>query len=119
MSADQRTIYLTIDLALRVGEVVLASGAGAADTTASMLAVTSAAGLRNCEVDVTFTSLALSYQAEPDAPPETHLRQVRYRKLDYSHLSSVDRLVHAFARGGLGVDDARKRLACIVSSGHP
>jgi uncharacterized membrane protein YjjP (DUF1212 family) len=119
MSGDQRTTYLTIDLALRVGEVVLASGAGAADTTASMLAVTSAAGLRKCEVDVTFTSLALSYQVQPDAPPETHMRQLRYRSLDYSQLTAVDRLVGAFARGGIGVDDARKRLASIVSAGHP
>ena len=119
MSDDERTIYLTIDLALRVGELVLASGAGAADTTATMLSVTSAAGLRNCEVDVTFTALTVSYQGEPDSAPETHMRQVRYRALDYSHLTSVDHLVRAFAAGEVGVEDARKELSRIVSGGHP
>lgn len=119
MSDDQRSIYLTIDLALRVGELVLASGAGAADTTATMLSVTAAAGLRNCEVDVTFTSLTISYQGEPDAPPETHMRQVRYRALDYTHLTSIDHLVGSFAAGEVGVEDARKELATIISAGHP
>jgi len=116
---DSRTVYLTIDLALRVGELVLSSGAGAADTAATMLAVTSAAGLRNCEVDVTFTSLTISYQNEPDTAPETHMRQVRYRATDYSHLTAVDHLVRAFARGDVGVEEARKQLATITSAGHP
>ncbi|HET7327643.1 MAG TPA: threonine/serine exporter family protein [Nocardioidaceae bacterium] len=119
MSDDQRSIYLTIDLALRVGELVLASGAGAADTTATMLAVTSAAGLRNCEVDVTFTSLTISYQGEPDVAPETHMRQVRYRALDYTHLTSIDHMVRSFAFGEIGVEEARKELATIISAGHP
>jgi uncharacterized membrane protein YjjP (DUF1212 family) len=116
---DERRIYLTIDLALRVGDLVLSSGAGAADTTATMLAVTSAAGLRNCEVDVTFTSVTISYQGEPDTPPETHMRQVAYRGTDYSRLTDVDHLVRSFAAGEIGVEDARKELATITSTGHP
>lgn len=119
MNDDERRIYLTIDLALRVGDLVLSSGAGAADTTATMLAVTSAAGLRNCEIDVTFTSVTISYQGEPDTPPETHMRQVRYRGTDYSHLTAVDHLVRSFAAGRIGVEDARKELATITSIGHP
>ncbi|MGH3386296.1 MAG: threonine/serine ThrE exporter family protein [Nocardioidaceae bacterium] len=119
MTDDQRSIYLTIDLALRVGEVVLASGAGAADTTSMMLSVTSAAGLRNCEIDVTFTSLTLSFQSEPDTPPETHTRQVRYREIDYSRLTDVDHLVRQFAAAEIDLDEARRQLGTIVTSGHP
>lgn len=119
MNDDERRVYLTIDLALRVGDLVLSSGAGAADTTATMLAVTSAAGLRNCEIDVTFTSVTVSYQGEPDTPPETHMRQVQYRTTDYTHLTLVDHLVRSFAAGEVGVEDARKELAAITSVGHP
>jgi uncharacterized membrane protein YjjP (DUF1212 family) len=38
--------YLACDLALRVGEILLASGAGAADVTAIMLVLTRASGVR-------------------------------------------------------------------------
>jgi uncharacterized membrane protein YjjP (DUF1212 family) len=79
---EQREVYRTIDLALRVGEVLLSSGAGTADATATILGVTAAGGLRGCEVDITFTSMAVSYQAAPDVAPETHMRVVRYRSQD-------------------------------------
>ncbi|HET6298218.1 MAG TPA: threonine/serine exporter family protein, partial [Kribbella sp.] len=42
---EQRELYRTMDLALRIGEVVLSSGAGTADATATILAVTAAGGL--------------------------------------------------------------------------
>ena len=58
---EQVEVYRTLDLALRVGEVVLSSGAGTTDATATILAVTAAGGLRGCEVDITFTSIAISY----------------------------------------------------------
>ena len=63
------------------------------DATATILGVTAAGGLRGCEVDITFTSMAVSYQAAPDVAPETHIRLVRYRSQDFSRLTDVDRLV--------------------------
>src|SRR5258708_6653104 len=90
---EQREVYSTLDLALRIGEVMLSSGAGTADATATILAVTAAGGLRGCEVDITSTSMAISYQAASDAAPETHLRVVQYRGQDYSRLTDVDQLV--------------------------
>jgi uncharacterized membrane protein YjjP (DUF1212 family) len=110
--------YLTLDLALRVGEVLLSSGAGAADVTATMLSITRACGLRNCEVDVTFTSLSVSYQPGPVGPNQTQVRQVRYRVTDYSHLAEVDLLVRALLLREVDRDEARSRLASIVSTGH-
>ena len=41
-----KDIYKTLDLSLRVGEVLLSSGAGAADVSATMLNVAHACGLR-------------------------------------------------------------------------
>lgn len=116
---DQRDVYRTIDLALRVGEVLLSSGAGTADTTATILSVTAAGGLRGCEIDITFTSIALSYQAAPDVAPETHMRVVRYRSQDFSRLTEVDRLVRRLSRGDLTRDEASRELARLVSAGPP
>ncbi len=59
---DSRETYKILDLALRVGEILLSSGAGAADVTATMLGITHHFGLRNADVDVTFTLLRMSYQ---------------------------------------------------------
>ncbi|WP_432943990.1 threonine/serine ThrE exporter family protein [Kribbella sp. CA-253562] len=116
---EQRELYSTLDLALRVGEVLLSSGAGTADATATILGVTAAGGLRGCEVDITFTSIAISYQAAPDVAPETHMRVVRYRSQDFSRLTDVDRLVRRFARGELTREEASRELARIVSAGPP
>ena len=49
---DETTVNLVLDLALRIGELQLAGGAGAADVTATMQAVTRAYGLPQCDVDV-------------------------------------------------------------------
>jgi uncharacterized membrane protein YjjP (DUF1212 family) len=116
---DQREVYRTLDLALRIGEVVLSSGAGTADATATILAVTAAGGLRGCEVDITFISMAISYQAAADVAPETHMRVVRYRGQDYSRLTDVDRLVRRFTQGDVSREEASRELARLVSAGPP
>ncbi|MET7281914.1 threonine/serine exporter family protein [Kribbella sp. NPDC005582] len=116
---EQREVYRTLDLALRIGEVLLSSGAGTADATATILGVTAAGGLRGCEVDITFTSIAISYQASPDTAPETHMRVVRYRSQDFSRLTEVDRLVRRYSRGEVTRDEASRELARLTSAGPP
>ena len=115
---DARDVNLTLDLALRIGEVLLSSGAGAADVNATMAAVTAACGLRNVEVDVTFTSLALSYQPGPEEQSYSQMRQLRLRSADYDKLTAVDHLVRALALGEVDRDEARATLASITSSGR-
>ena len=80
---DARTLNLTLDLSLRVGEVLLSSGAGAADVTATMQSLARHLGMRHPEIDVTFTSLSMSYQADPAEPPIVQIRQVKQRDIDY------------------------------------
>ena len=115
---SSKDINLTLDLALRVGELLMSSGAGAADVTATMLSITAACGLRNCEVDVTFTALSAGYQPGPDVPAHTQMRAVRQRRTDYSNLTEVDHLVRALVMGEIDRDEARSRLGSITSSGH-
>jgi uncharacterized membrane protein YjjP (DUF1212 family) len=116
---DQHEVYRTIDLALRIGEVVMSSGAGAADVSATMLSVTSACGLRGCTIDVNFITLSVSYQPSPDVAPETHMRVVQYRGTDYCVLTQVDILVQEIAAGRVERSEASQRLQAIRSAPRP
>jgi uncharacterized membrane protein YjjP (DUF1212 family) len=118
VDTGSRDIYKTLDLSLRVGEVLLSSGAGAADVGATMLDVAHVCGLRGATADVTFTELAMSHQTSFDEPALIQMRQVRHREIDYEDLTLVDHLVRDLLAGRLDRDEARSRLARIVSSGH-
>ena len=113
-----REIHLTIDLCLRVGEMLLASGAGAADVTATMQSVATHLGLHHVEVDVTFVSLSMSYQRSPDEPPWLMVRHVRQRDIDYEDLTAVDHLVRDILADRADLYLGRTRMATIVSTEH-
>jgi uncharacterized membrane protein YjjP (DUF1212 family) len=110
--------YKTLDLALRVGEMLLANGAGAADVSATMLAVTRACGLYGVSVDVTFTELTLVHQPSFDDPGLVQKRSVRHREIDYEDLTFVDHIVRAVLAGEVTRDDARARMARLNAAGH-
>ena len=115
---DSRETYRILDLALRIGEILLSSGAGAADVTATMLAVTRNFGLRNADVDVTFTLLRMSYQDDPEEMPVLLTRNVTQRDIDYDDLTRVHQLVLDVLEGRTGVVEARARVARTNSTGH-
>lgn len=115
---ESRALNLTLDFCLRVGELLLSSGAGAADVTATMDSVAWHLGVRNPDIDVTFTSLSMSYQANPEEPPALQVRQVKQREIDYEDLTLVDHLVHDLLSDRVDLSEARTILARIVSSGH-
>ena len=115
---ESRDIYKTLDLALRIGEMLLSSGAGAADVTATMLSVAHVCGLRSVDVDVTFTALSMSHQPSYDEPAMIQMRQVKHRDLDYEDLTNVDIIISDLLAGEIERDEARSRLAQVVSSGH-
>ena len=109
---------LTLDLCLKVGELLLSSGAGAADVTATMRALARHLGLRNPEVDVTFVNLEMAYQDNPENVPVLATRQVKLRTIDYEDLTRVDHLVRAVLRDEVDLKGARAELARITSTGH-
>lgn len=115
---DDRELALTLDLCLRVGEVLLSSGAGAADVTATMLTLARSLGASDAEVDVTFTSLTMSHPREEGEVPVLATRQVQQRVIDYADLTQVDHLVRDVVRGRFDLLEARAALRRIVSTGH-
>jgi uncharacterized membrane protein YjjP (DUF1212 family) len=116
--AESRDVYKTLDLALRIGEMLLSSGAGAADVTATMLSVARVCGLRGVTADVTFTALSMTHQASFDDPAAIQMRQVTHREIDYEDLTLVDHIVQDLLTGAITRDEARSEMAKVVSSGH-
>lgn len=117
VTSDRQT-HQTLDLALRVGEMLLSNGAGAADVTATMASIAHYLGLRQTQVDVTFTALEISYQRSFDEPAMSLTRHVTHRETDFDDLTRVDHLVADLLDGDIDLDEARSRLAQISSSGH-
>jgi uncharacterized membrane protein YjjP (DUF1212 family) len=116
--SDTRQTYKILDLALRVGELLLSSGAGAADVTATMQALTRHHGLRNADIDVTFTLLRASYQDDPDDMPVLLNRNVTTRDIDYDDLTRVHLLIGEVLRDEVTLTEARGEVARIRSTGH-
>ena len=112
---DDLTAHAALGLALRIGESMLAIGASAADVTATVLRVAAAYGLTSCQVDVTFTSLTVSYDRE-NAVPLTAMRTVRMRGMDYTRLQGIMNLARAVSAGGLDIEEAHHRLDRVVSA---
>ncbi len=107
-----------MDLSLRIGELLLSNGAGAADVTATMQAVAHHFGLRHPTVDVTFTTLSMSHQEEPDAVPIMQIRTVKQREIDYEDLTRIDHLVRDILANRVDLVNARSAVARLTSSGH-
>jgi uncharacterized membrane protein YjjP (DUF1212 family) len=115
---DVREVTASLNLALRIGEVLLSSGAGASDVSAAMRNVAWACGLRGYTADVMFTELTMSQQSTPDEPALIQIRHVRYREVDYGDLTEVDHLIRELVAGHIDRAEATSRLNRIISTGH-
>ncbi|GAB3679692.1 threonine/serine exporter family protein [Saccharopolyspora tripterygii] len=116
---DESTVHLVLDLGLRIGEVQMASGAGASDVTATIIGVVSAYGLPHCEVDVIYTSITVSCYRGTEQPPITSLRVVRNRSIDYTRLADVEKLLRRITNGEISANDAYAELDRITTATHP
>jgi uncharacterized membrane protein YjjP (DUF1212 family) len=108
-----------LDLCMQVGEVLLASGESAAETSATMLRIAAALGLATVDVDITFTSITMCCHRGNSAVPVTSMRLIRHRVLDLTRLSHVARIVDRVQRGLLDVREAAAALDKAVRAPHP
>ncbi len=103
---DDATI---LRLALRVGAVMLASGAQTQDVETAVASVAETLGLGEVSAVVTFSTITISY-LRPGKRPATLLHPVRDRDADFARLAAVSTLARELAAGGLSVDQAHARL---------
>jgi uncharacterized membrane protein YjjP (DUF1212 family) len=119
--ADDTLVLRVLDLALRIGEVQLATGAGAGVAHDTMLAVASAYGLPTCDVDIAFSTITMCCHRGLEAGPVTTMRNVRYRTQDYTRLATVDALIKDIVDQDVPITSAQafERLAEAVDASHP
>ncbi|MEV7182787.1 threonine/serine exporter family protein [Kitasatospora sp. NPDC093102] len=118
-AAATRNVPRILDLTLRIGELLLASGEAAEDVEAAMLGIAHAYRLDRCEPQVTFTLIGISHQPSLVEPPVTADRVVRRRTSDYTRLNAVYQLVADITAEKVTVNDAYRRLAVIRRNRHP
>ena len=108
----------TLDFALHLAETMFRYGAGALEVETSIIAVTAALGLKNIEVDITNQSVAINY-APKEQTPISLLRVVRSWTNNYAGLAKVHQLVTDIVAGGVGRDEAIRRLDEAITSPKP
>ena len=100
-----------LDLALRIGELLLAVGESSEEVEAAMLGVALSYGLERCDTSVTFTMLTISHQATLTEPAWTASRSVRRRASDYNRLAAAHALLSQINAGRRSVEEAYSGLA--------
>lgn len=88
-----------LDLAMRIGDHLLASGMSANDVVVQMLRVTRAYGLAGVHVDLTYTSITVTHHRGPTRAPLTVSRVVQPLVVDYTKVRDLDRLLSAIEEG--------------------
>lgn len=114
---DPAQVAQVMDLAARIGDILLAAGTSNRDTKAHIHAVTSAYGLLYAHVDITLNTITLFTSIGVEKKqPVTIFRVVSNMRTDFSKLSEVDRLIRSIQAGATPPDIAEKILDGLYSS---
>lgn len=111
-AVDDAMVLRALDLAMRIGESMFAVGASAHEVTLAVTRVARAYGLPGVHVDVTYTSIALSYHRGGEGWPHTLLRVVRVASPDHMKLQRLQALLVDIDQG-MGLDEARTAFRII------
>lgn len=103
-----------VDLALRVAELAIQAGAVTSEATSFALTVTAAYNLA-ADVDVTWTSVTISYHRRGRAEPITGFRGVRKRNTNYTTLTRLMRLIDEIGERELELEEARDKLDALYN----
>lgn len=109
---------VTINLVLDLGESLFRYGAGALEVETSILAVTSAFGMKNTDVDITNQSIILNW-SPPGKVPYSRVRVVRSWSANFRALSEVHTLVTDIAFGRITRAEADETLQDILRDPKP
>lgn len=116
---DDTAVTEVLRLAIWVGEVLMASGTSTVDTMVQVRQVAGAYGLTECDVDVTYNSIAISARRGATLPPAGSIRIVEHRSHDFTRLAAIDRLVRRIRVGAVSPQQAQETLEGINASPHP
>lgn len=109
---DDAMAVRIIDLAIRIGETMLTTGAPASEVTLTIVRVAAAYGLEPVHIDVTYNSITAAHHRSGAAQPIALMRVVRQTAPDHDKLRQLQALV-VDIRQGLPPEAARDRYRAI------
>ncbi|WP_166432874.1 threonine/serine ThrE exporter family protein [Nesterenkonia salmonea] len=110
--------WVTINLVLDIGEALFRYGAGALEVETSILAVTSAFGMKDTDADITNQSIILNWSPQGKIP-YSRVRVVRSWSANFRALSEVHTLVTDIAFGRITRAEAAETLLDITRDPKP
>lgn len=111
--SDPSQVTAVLDLAARVGGLLLSCGTGNRDTELQIKAVAAAYGLTQIQVDITLTSVTVFHLIGVRRTPITAMRVVQAPVPDFERLRHADRVVRRIRGGQLSLDDAIAEIAVV------
>ncbi|MDK8819032.1 threonine/serine exporter family protein [Corynebacterium amycolatum] len=104
--SDPSQVTAVLDLAARIGGLLLACGSGNRDTELQIKTVTSAYGLTQIQVDITLTSVTVYHLIGARRTPITAMRVVTAPVPDFERLRHTDRVIRRIRAGHLSLEEA-------------
>ncbi|MEJ5920471.1 MULTISPECIES: threonine/serine exporter ThrE [unclassified Corynebacterium] len=106
---DPDQVTAVLDLAARIGGLLLACGSPNNDTVLQIKAVTAAYGLTRVQVDITLTSVTVYHLIGARRTPITAMRVVDTPVPNFERLRQTDRLMRQIRGGQISLEDATVR----------
>ena len=112
---EARHARVVVDLVLRMCELGIATGAPASDVTGYGVRVADAFNV-SVHIDITSTSVTISYAGSENEDPVTTMRIVQSRTQDYHRLAQLEHLIGKIIDREIDVEAARARFTEIARS---
>ncbi|WP_306428987.1 threonine/serine ThrE exporter family protein [Corynebacterium kozikiae] len=116
--ADRGQITGVLEIAARIGEILVSAGSTSSDATAQVKAVTEAFGLWYVHVDMTHNLIRLFAQSG-EYTPVVVVRVIRPALQNFHTLTVVDQLIHDILTGAANPAAAAARLDALDNSREP
>jgi uncharacterized membrane protein YjjP (DUF1212 family) len=116
---DETGVRRVLDIALRFGQLLLGSQAGTADVAASVLAVATAYGLPQTQVDIMANSIRVSVPRGVPGAPVTAMYLVQSRSLDYTRLQLATDLAEHVVNTTPDPEWVQQQLDIVSRAAHP
>jgi uncharacterized membrane protein YjjP (DUF1212 family) len=119
MSLSEDRVRHVLDVALRLGEVLLARQAGSADVADTIAAVTSAYGLAEVQVNITSDAITVSVPRGVPGAPVSAMWMVTARSPDFTRLYEATQLAQRIVDRHPPLEEVDAELHRLAQGGHP
>jgi uncharacterized membrane protein YjjP (DUF1212 family) len=119
LAADRPAARRTLAVVIRVGALLLSSGAATEEVERAMRSIARASGLANVLAIVQFGTISVSYDPGPEVEPITVIRLARNTDRDYARLAAASDLARRLANSRMTVDEALAAIKEIESAAAP